>query len=129
MRVLAASLLCFAMTGAIAAQQPTGSDPAWVAPAKDAAKKNPLASKPQMAAGGEKVFNRSCAVCHGDAEHRAEHKSPDLASDAVQAQTDGALFWKITNGNSRTAMPSWSSIPEPQRWQLVLYIRSLKQPK
>ncbi len=129
MRVLYASLPCLATAIPVVAQVPTGSDPSWIAPAKDAAKKNPLAAKPDLAAGGQKVFNRGCAVCHGDEAYRAAAKAPDLASEAVQAQPDGALFWKITNGNARKGMPSWGSIPEPQRWQLVLYIRSLAEPK
>jgi hypothetical protein len=44
----------------------------------------------------------------------------------VQSQSDGALFWKITNGNPDRGMPSFSRLPELQRWQLVLYIRSLR---
>ncbi len=128
MRTITASLLCVAVlaTATAFAQHPAGADPSWVAPVKDAARMNPLADKPQMAAGGKKVFERNCASCHGDAEHRARTKAPDLGSDEVQAQSDGALFWKITNGNIKKAMPSWGSIPEPQRWQLVLYIRGLR---
>jgi hypothetical protein len=39
--------------------------------------------------------------------------------------TDGVLFWKITNGNSRRGMPSFSGSPEMQRWQIVPYLRTL----
>lgn len=52
--------------------------------------------------------------------------SADFHLPFVQAQTDGTLFWKITNGNASHGMPSFSKLPELQRWQLVLYIRSLK---
>ncbi len=68
------------------------------------------------------MFVCNCSQC--DAAGPGQ-KEPVLASETVQSQTDGALFWKIGNGNSRTGMPSFSSIPEGQRWQLVLYIRSL----
>ena len=120
-------LLLLAAAMSVSAQQ--GSDPSWVAPDKDSARTNPFAGKPELAAGGQKVFSRSCAACHGDEAHRASTKAPDLGSEAVQAESDGALFWKITNGNTRKAMPSWGSLPEPQRWQLVLYIRSLREKK
>jgi mono/diheme cytochrome c family protein len=132
MRRFSSLLLLFALAALPAAAQspsPQGTDPSWTAPEKDAERKNPLASKPELAAGGQRVFNRTCASCHGDAEHRATSKAPDLASEAVQAQSDGAIFWKITNGNTKKAMPSWGSIPEPQRWQLVLYVRSLRDKK
>lgn len=123
-------LLALAVVSAAAQQPPQqGTDPSWTAPEKDAARKNPLAAKPELAAGGQRVFSRSCASCHGDAEHRATSKAPDLGGEAVQAQSDGAIFWKITNGNTKKAMPSWGSIPEPQRWQLVLYVRSLRDKK
>jgi mono/diheme cytochrome c family protein len=118
-----------AVSAAAQAPPQQGTDPSWTAPEKDAARKNPFAAKPEMATGGQKVFSRSCAACHGDAEHRGNSKAPDLGSEAVQAQSDGAIFWKITNGNTKKAMPSWGSIPEPQRWQLVLYVRSLREKK
>ena len=47
----------------------------------------------------------------------------------VQAQTDGALFWKIASGNTRRGMPTFSYLPEPQRWQLVLALRGLQAVK
>lgn len=98
---------------------------AWEAPPKAATKQNPLAKNPQLAAGGSKIFLRSCASCHGDAARRQKSKAPDLSSERVQMDSDGGLFWKISSGNSATGMPSFSSLPEGQRWQLVLYIRSL----
>jgi len=50
----------------------------------------------------------------------------DLQLPVVQSQSDGALFWKITNGNPDRGMPSFSRLPELQRWQLVLYLRTLQ---
>ena len=100
----------------------------WEAPAKANARMNPLAEKPELAAGGAKVFERSCASCHGTEASRLQKRAPDLGSSIVQRETDGALFWKISNGNSATGMPSFSFLPEGQRWQLVLFIRSLPTP-
>jgi len=50
-------------------------------------------------------------------------KPADWTSPAVQAESDGEIFWKISTG--RGAMPSWSFLPETDRWALVRYIRSL----
>jgi len=97
-------------------------DPAWTAPADASGRVNPLASRPQLSAGGKKLFGQRCRTCHGD-DRRGTDRAPDLTSPAVQAQTDGALYWKISGGNSRAGMPSFSFLPEPQRWQLVLYLR------
>ena len=117
-RALACTLLA-------ALSAPAQGAPQWQAPPDAAKKQNPLHSKPELASGGEKVFRRNCLECHGDPKKGTSGKGPNLASEFVQQESDGALFWKMTNGNSRAGMPSFSSLPEGQRWQLVLYIRSL----
>ncbi len=99
-------------------------DPGWQAPADAAEKPNPLAGNPKAVAGGRKLFERHCVQCHGS-DGRGLRQAADLQLPVVQAQPDGALFWKITNGNLRRGMPSFSGLPEMQRWQLVLHIRSL----
>jgi len=38
---------------------------------------------------------------------------------------DGEVFWFITRGSLSGAMPSWASLPEQQRWQLVTYLKTL----
>lgn len=102
-------------------------DPTWHAPAEAVARLNPLASNPRAATGGRKLFIRNCAECHGSNGAGMEKKhSADLQMPIVQEQSDGTLFWKITNGNSRRGMPSFSRLPELQRWQVVLHIRTLK---
>jgi mono/diheme cytochrome c family protein len=123
--LLAAILLC---AGYLLAQnlayQP---DHNWRAPAMAGIRQNPLFDKPHAVAGGRKLFLHNCAECHGRGGTGIEKKhSADLHLPVVQEQSDGALFWKITNGNTGRGMPSWSKLPELQRWQLVLYIRTLK---
>jgi mono/diheme cytochrome c family protein len=99
-------------------------DPKWRAPEDAAAKKNPLAEKADLASGGRKLFKRNCAECHGKAGQGLK-KAADLQLAVVQEQTDGTLYWKVTNGNPDHGMPSFSGLPELQRWQIVLYLRSL----
>jgi glucose/arabinose dehydrogenase len=43
----------------------------------------------------------------------------------VQNAPDGGVFWFITQGSRSGAMPSWASLPEQQRWQLVTYLKTL----
>ena len=48
----------------------------------------------------------------------------NFTKDAVQLQTDGAIYWKMTEG--RAPMASYkTALTEQQRWQLVNYIRQL----
>jgi len=115
-------------TVAVAAQNTSyEQDRGWQAPAEAAARTNPLARKPEAAAGGEKLFKRNCVECHGeDGSGLVKKRAADLQLPLVQQQSDGVLFWKITNGNTDRGMPSFSRLPELQRWQLVLYLRTLK---
>ena len=99
-------------------------DPSWRPPDSAADRVNPLAGSPELAAGGRKLFQRQCAQCHG-AQGQGLKNAADLQLPVVQQQGDGTLFWKITNGNPRRAMPSFSRLPEMQRWQIVLYLRTL----
>jgi mono/diheme cytochrome c family protein len=122
---LAVLITCAAI---LFAQEIRPIDPDWTVPEKAAHRQNPLRDKPRLAAGGRKIFERNCVQCHGDQNHERKNNAPDLASLAVQQDSDGALFWRISSGNARKGMPSFSSLPEAQRWQLVLYIRSLPKP-
>jgi len=97
------------------------------APAKAAARQNPLESDPDAVAGGAKLFERHCAECHG-ATADGGKKGPSLRAEEVQQSSPGTLFWVLSNGVVRKGMPVWSRLPEPQRWQLVSYIQSLSGP-
>lgn len=99
-------------------------DPDWQAPVKASSKRNPLAGRADASPGGAKLFRDRCSSCHGS-DGRGTSQAPDLTQAAVQAQSDGALFWKITGGNAYVGMPTFSFLPEPQRWQLVLHLREL----
>ncbi len=101
----------------------------WKAPAAAKATKNPVPLA-EGAKAGQPIFQENCVICHGtagkgDGEAAAamNPKPPSLVSRPVQAQTDGELFWKITEGHE--AMPPWKALPERDRWSLVDYIRSL----
>jgi mono/diheme cytochrome c family protein len=98
------------------------------APRKAMARRNPLESDPEAAAAGEKLFAMHCAECHGDSAEGGR-KGPSLRADQVQQATPGTLFWILTNGVVRRGMPVWSKLPEPQRWQIVTYVKSLGSPK
>ena len=101
-------------------------DPNWRPPEEATQRKNPLADKPQLAAGGRKLFLRNCVECHGKTGEGSK-RAADLQLPVVQQQPDGTLFWKISNGNPDRGMPSFSKLPELQRWQLVLHLRTLAQ--
>jgi mono/diheme cytochrome c family protein len=100
----------------------------WKAPTDAKTLKNPV----QGIGDAKNVIATSCAACHGSsgrgdgvASAALQPKPMDWSSPAVQSDTDGELFWKITNG--RGSMPGWRQLPETERWQIVNYIRTLKK--
>ena len=95
------------------------------APAKARGRKNPQEGNPESELVGKKLFAQHCAECHGAAAEGGK-KAPSLRGDEVQQATPGALFWLLTNGVVRRGMPVWSKLPEPQRWAIVTYVKSLK---
>lgn len=103
----------------------------WVAPESAKSLKNPR-SGAESVANGKSIYSTRCVVCHGatgkgdgPAGKALNPPAADHSSEVVQAQTDGELFWKISEG--RGAMVGWKLIlSEQDRWDLVNYIRTLK---
>jgi mono/diheme cytochrome c family protein len=77
-------------------------------PEKARVRRNPLESDPDAVAAGRKLFERHCAECHGNTAEGGK-KAPSLRAEEV-----------------RRGMPVWSKIPEPERWQIVTFLKSLK---
>jgi mono/diheme cytochrome c family protein len=94
-------------------------------PEKARVRRNPLESDPDAVAAGRKLFERHCAECHGNTAEGGK-KAPSLRAEEVRQATDGTIFWILTNGVVRRGMPVWSKIPEPERWQIVTFLKSLK---
>jgi len=97
------------------------------APEKARAKRNPLEHDSDAPIAGKILFEQHCAECHG-ASAQGGKKAPSLRVPEIHDAAPGAIFWILTNGVVRRGMPVWSKLPEPQRWQLVSYIKSLAPP-
>ena len=94
------------------------------APAKARARRNPLESDLDAIAAGRLLFEQHCQECHGRSAEGAK-RGPSLRAQQVQTAEPGAIFWILSNGVVRRGMPDWSKLPEPQRWELVCFIKSL----
>jgi len=97
------------------------------APEKARNRANPMENDSDSIAAGRLLFEDHCAECHGATAEggKGRKKGPSLRVPEVQNATPGTLFWLLTNGVVRKGMPVWSRLPEPQRWQLVRYLKSL----
>ena len=94
-------------------------------PEKARAKRNPLENDLDAVAAGGKLFEQHCAECHG-MKAEGGKKGANLRAEEVQQATPGALFWILTNGVVRHGMPVWSKLPEPERWQIVSFLKTFR---
>jgi mono/diheme cytochrome c family protein len=96
------------------------------APENARSKRNPFENDADAVTAGRKLFEQHCAECHGNMAVGGK-KGPSLREEEVQRASPGALFWVLTNGVVRRGMPVWSKVPEPQRWQIVSFLKSLRE--
>jgi mono/diheme cytochrome c family protein len=110
----------------------------WQAPADEAKQVNPMKGNADSAKFGREYYMQKCVDCHGkegkgngwmsqNAKRDGKPLPPtNLASKMVQANTDGELFWKITNG--RSPMPAHRvRFDDDQRWHIVSFLRTFKE--
>ncbi len=121
---------------ALIATQSLQAQPKWNAPKEADNLKNPYAGNTTVLKEGKQLYTANCAPCHGSkgrgdgpAAAALNPKPADHSSDIVQKETDGSLFWKISEGHN--PMPEYKlALTDNQRWELVNYIRTLaKNPK
>jgi mono/diheme cytochrome c family protein len=94
------------------------------APLSAASLENPYRGQTAAAQAGGELYAAHCAACHGRSAEGTGN-IPALAHGRVQNVADGEIFWFITKGSNSGAMPSWTSLPGQQRWQLVTYLKTL----
>ncbi|MBA4276343.1 cytochrome c [Flavobacterium sp.] len=104
----------------------------WIAPAHSDSVKNPFVGNARATAEGKEIYNQMCVLCHGlkgkgngQAGLSLVKKPANFLALKVINQTDGNIFWKITNG--KAPMASYEELlTDDQRWKLVNYIRELE---
>ena len=116
--------------------QDNGASQVWVAPSRAARKSNPITADTPSIAKGKDLYVAACFPCHGPGgkgdgpvagtlERNGVRVRPGNLSDPkLWQQSDGAIFWKISEG--RNPMPSFQeALSEEQRWEVVNYVRTL----
>lgn len=99
----------------------------WIVPENEAAQKNPSAYNLENVKKGKALYLLNCKSCHGDpGKHNGlplVPAPPDVTSELMQDNSEGALFYKITHGKG--GMPKFEkTISEDDRWRLVNFIRN-----
>ena len=124
--------LGWAVIGTRSGAQDAASAP-FAVPADVAAKANPVKPTPEGLAHAKKTYGYDCAICHGSngdgkGEIASSMKAPmrDFSDPAVQAQSDGTLFYIIQKGKGE--MPAEGDRgKDADIWNLVSYVRTFKK--
>jgi mono/diheme cytochrome c family protein len=103
----------------------------WDAPASSKKLKNPVKSSTENLAEGKSLYAKHCKSCHGTTGKGDGPKAAnldvsckDFTKPEFAKQTDGEIYWKITNG--RDPMPKFKSkMSTEDRWEVVNYIRTM----
>ena len=122
------------MVGIISGFKPFNKNEPWPVPDSYKKMKNPVASDAASIAEGKTLYATHCKSCHGtkglgDGPKASQLKTEagDFSKTDFQAQSDGAIFYKTTEG--RDDMPSYKKkIPDAdERWSIVNFMRTLKK--
>ena len=80
---------------------------------------------------GLAIFEKNCKACHSKIKvvpknQRQLPLAPNLGCQVFQStNSDGEIFWKISNGHIASGMPPYgSSLSEDERWKIVTYLRT-----
>ena len=134
MKIKIVSLITIVFTTVIASGFSFIQPKPWVVPDKSAKTANPVKSDAASLSAGKALWSQHCSSCHGkaglgDGSKAAQLKTQpaDFSKAAFQGQSDGSLFFKVSEG--RDDMPSFKKkIPDQEDiWNLVNYMRSLKK--
>src|SRR5438552_13710729 len=115
--LIVTALVCFGMGKHRSWIERADSDP------KAASRVNPFEGQEVEIKAGQKLYRRYCAACHG-VDANGSFRNPSLDSPTVMNASAGELYWLLENGSLQRGMPSWSFLPQEQRWQLIAWIRS-----
>ena len=130
--VVCGALVCgFSAWLALAADPPATTQQATTVPSREAKRKNPIPADEGSRATGKKIYAGNCEPCHGaDAKGGGtvakllDLPPADLTSAKFSNDTDGTLYWRISNGHR--PMPKFdNTLPEESRWNVVNYLRTV----
>jgi len=112
---------------------PKSQNDPWPVPDKFKNMANPVKSDATSLATGKALYTQHCKSCHGtkgkgDGPKAAQLNTEcgDFTKPAFISQTDGAIFYKTSEG--RKDMPSFKKkiADQDDIWAVVNYIRTLK---
>ena len=84
---------------------------------------------------GRSLFQRKCALCHGEradgngarskglSRKPANFTSPDWRANT----TPRSVFEVLSEGKRGTSMPAWPTLSDDQKWDVIAYVLSVAE--
>ena len=107
--------------------------PSWDVPAEYKAMKNPVKKTNETVAEGKKLYDLSCASCHGatgkgdgkKSEHLAKMPA-DLSLDQIQQDGEGSYFYKVKIG--RQGLHSFKNkLEDEDIWTILHFVHTFQK--
>lgn len=125
-------IICITGMSFIKSQQPTP----WEVPDKYVKMPNPVKADTKSLVAGRALYQVNCESCHGKKGLGNGTKAPDLKTspgnftkESFQSQTDGAIFYKLTEGRKEMPKAKKDLPNDIDRWNLVNYLRTFAPAK
>ncbi len=109
----------------------TDEKEAWVAPVQADELENPLEGDKEALRKGRVIYTNECVICHGangdgisNVAKNLEQKPKNFTEEDFQSQTDGAIFYKLSEGRGRM-QPFKTMLSEEEIWSVIEYVKFL----
>jgi hypothetical protein len=103
----------------------------WLVPADKKGKLSPFSFTDETRKAGETLYNLNCKSCHGtpgmgNFQATLKPQPADPATDKIQHNLDGEIFYKVTIG--RGPMPSFkNSLSSNDIWNIISFLRKFNK--
>jgi len=102
-----------------------------VIPEAEKSRRNPVPNVPEAIESGRVLYQSQCAMCHGktgngrgDLALEIKMRVPDITDPQLQKRrTDGEWLYITTHGHKE--MPPEKRLVDQQKWEMILYMRTL----
>jgi mono/diheme cytochrome c family protein len=131
-RIVKIFLIAFASTAFLILVNAQGVQQ-WIVPAKFKTMKNPTSASKENLSNAKDLYSKHCKSCHGntglgDGTKAASLDAPcgDFSTAKFHAQTDGEIFFKISEGGGKMLSFKKTIPDDNDRWMIVHYLRNFK---
>ena len=84
---------------------------------------------------GRSLFEKKCALCHGDRADGNGVRSKGLSGKPANFQNDEwrsnttpmNLFRILSEGKRGTSMPAWPTLSDDEKWDVIAYVLSVAE--